>query len=110
MRSNDTGRPRTVSRGMHIGLATLLLIGSAFGSAMSKEQPAGSFSPRLTTPRVTPVDKGQLTPEQQAMLASRPDYNIYTTLAHNVTLYDRWSPLGQFLLNGSGCRRASARS
>ena len=35
------------------------------------------------------------------MLASRPDYNIYKTLAHHVDLYDRWSPLGQFLLNGS---------
>ena len=35
------------------------------------------------------------------MLASRPDYNIYKTLAHHPDLYARWSPLGQFLLNGS---------
>jgi len=35
------------------------------------------------------------------MLASRPDFNIYKTLAHHPELYSRWSPLGGFLLNGS---------
>jgi 4-carboxymuconolactone decarboxylase len=35
------------------------------------------------------------------MLASRADFNIYKTLAHHPDLYARWSPLGQFLLNGS---------
>jgi AhpD family alkylhydroperoxidase len=60
-----------------------------------------SFTPRLQTPRVTPLGKEQRTPEQQAMLASRPDYNIYKTLARHVDLYNRWSPLGRFLLDGS---------
>ena len=35
------------------------------------------------------------------MLASRPDFNIYKTLAHHVDLYNRWSPLGRFVLDGS---------
>jgi AhpD family alkylhydroperoxidase len=60
-----------------------------------------SFTPRLQTPRVAPLGKEQRTPEQQAMLASRPDYNIYKTLARHVDLYNRWSPLGRFLLDGS---------
>lgn len=68
-------------------------------NAMSKE--GTGLSPRLTTPRLAPVAKDKATPEQQAMLASRPDYNIYKTLAHDPELYARWSPLGQFLLNGS---------
>jgi alkylhydroperoxidase family enzyme len=62
---------------------------------------AASFSPRLTTPRVAPLTTEQRSPEQQRMLANRPDFNIYKTLAHNVQLYDRWTPLGRFLLNGT---------
>jgi 4-carboxymuconolactone decarboxylase len=60
-----------------------------------------SFSPRLKTPRIAPIAKEGRTEAQQKMLASRPDYNLYTTLAHHVELYNRWSPLGQYLLNGS---------
>jgi len=78
----------------------LLAVALTTGRAMSSEPP-GSFSQRLTVPRVAPIAKDAATPEQQAMLASRPDYNIYTTLAHHTELYSRWSPLGQFLLNGS---------
>jgi 4-carboxymuconolactone decarboxylase len=60
-----------------------------------------TFSPRLTTPRLAPLPKEGRNEAQVAMLASRPDYNIYKTLAHDTDLYNRWSPLGQFLLNGS---------
>ena len=60
-----------------------------------------SFSPRLTTPRITPVPESERTEAQRRMLASRPDFNIYKTLAHNPELYARWSPLGGFLLNGT---------
>jgi 4-carboxymuconolactone decarboxylase len=60
-----------------------------------------TFTPRLTTPRLAPLGPDNRTEAQQAMLASRADYNIYKTLAHHPDLYARWSPLGQFLLNGS---------
>src|SRR4029079_15666428 len=60
-----------------------------------------TFTPRLQTPRVAPLGKENRTPEQEAMLASRPDFNIYKTLAHHVDLYNRWSPLGRFILDGS---------
>jgi 4-carboxymuconolactone decarboxylase len=60
-----------------------------------------SFHSRPSSPRLAPLAKGAGDAAQQRMLASRPDYNIYKTLAHHVDLYDRWSPLGQFLLNGS---------
>lgn len=81
------------------GCATLLLFAaSAPTIVLGAEE---TFTSRLQTPRVAPLGKDQGTPAQQAMLASRPDYNIYKTLAHNVDLYNRWSPLGQFILNGS---------
>lgn len=61
------------------------------------------FSPRPQTPRIPPVDPNDesLTEAQRAMLASRPDYNIYKTLVRHVELYNRWSPLGRVLLNAS---------
>ncbi|MEW6210693.1 MAG: carboxymuconolactone decarboxylase family protein [Acidobacteriota bacterium] len=62
---------------------------------------ADTFSPRLTTPRIAPVPEQGRTEAQRQMLASRPDYNIYKTLAHHPELYSRWSGLGGFLLNGS---------
>jgi alkylhydroperoxidase family enzyme len=62
----------------------------------------GGFTPRLTYPRLAPVEDGaDLTEAQRDMLASRSTLNIYRTLVHHVDLYNRWSPLGQFLLNGS---------
>ena len=76
------------------GCATLLLCVSAIAADQT-------FTPRPQTPRVAPLEKGSGTPAQQAMLASRADFNIYKTLAHHVDLYNRWSPLGQFVLNGS---------
>ena len=60
-----------------------------------------TFSPRLTTPRLAPVPKEGRTEAQAAMLASRPDYNVYKTLAHDIDLYNAQSALGQFLLKGS---------
>ena len=60
-----------------------------------------TFTPRLKTPRLAPLGPEGRTEAQRAMLASRADYNIYKTLAHHPDLYARWSPLGQFLLNGS---------
>jgi len=60
-----------------------------------------TFTPRLETPRLAPLGPDGRTEAQKAMLASRADYNIYKTLAHHPDLYARWSPLGQFLLNGS---------
>jgi len=60
-----------------------------------------AFTPRPKVPRIAPLPKEGRTEAQQKMLASRPDYNLYTTLAHHVELYNRWSPLGQYLLNGS---------
>jgi 4-carboxymuconolactone decarboxylase len=62
---------------------------------------SGKFSPRLTTPRLQPIGKEGRTPEQEKMLASRADYNIYKTLAHHPELYTRWSGLGQYLLSNS---------
>ena len=78
-----------------LAAATLLL---PVATALAAEQ---TFTPRLQTPRVAPLGKENRTPEQAAMLASRPDFNIYKTLAHHVDLYNRWSPLGRFILDGS---------
>src|SRR5690606_23425298 len=60
-----------------------------------------SFTPRLSTPRLDVVDTRDLTEAQRGMLGSRANLNIYRTLAHHVDLYNRWSPLGQVLLNGT---------
>ena len=60
-----------------------------------------SFTPRLAEPRLAVVDDTDLTEAQRDMLASRSNLNIYRTLANHVDLYNRWSPLGQILLNGS---------
>jgi len=71
------------------------------GANMVIAKDSDKFSERLTTPRVAPIGKEGRTAEQEKMLASRPDYNIYKTLAHHPELYTRWSGLGQYLLNGS---------
>src|SRR5262245_57907768 len=60
-----------------------------------------TFSPRLMAPRIAPVPEQERTETQQQMLASRPDFNIYKTLAHHPELFARWSGLGRFLMNGS---------
>lgn len=75
---------------------------TAAGTPAAEPQ-AAVFTPRLTTPRLAPVDPADpaLSDAQRAMLASRADFNIYKTLAHHPDLYAKWSPLGQFLLNGS---------
>jgi alkylhydroperoxidase family enzyme len=60
-----------------------------------------AFTPRLRTPRVAPLTKEQRTPAQEEILSSRPDYNVYKTLAQDPELYNRWSPLGAFVMRGS---------
>jgi len=88
-------RARTKIAPLLLAGATLLLPAvTAFGAEQT-------FTPRLQTPRVAPLGKEQSTPEQEALLASRPDFNVYKTLAHHVDLYNRWSPLGRFVLDGS---------
>ena len=79
-------------------VALVLTVG--LSSCASLEAPRG-FSPRPATPRVAPVDETNLTEPQRAMLASRGNLNIYKTLANHVELYNRWSPLGRFILNAS---------
>jgi 4-carboxymuconolactone decarboxylase len=76
----------------------LALSHTLLGAPVSDES---GFSPRLTEPRVAPIGAQDRTPQQQQMLASRPDFNIYKTLAHDPELYARWSGLGQYLLNAS---------
>ena len=88
-------RARTKVAPLLLTSATLLLIAT---SVLGAEQ---TFTPRLQTPRVAPLGKEERTPEQVALLASRPDFNVYKTLAHDVDLYNRWSPLGRFVLDGS---------
>jgi 4-carboxymuconolactone decarboxylase len=83
-------------------IAPLLLAGATLllpaATVLGAEQ---TFTPRLQTPRVAPLTREQRTPGQESMLSSRPDFNIYKTLAHHVDLYNRWSPLGRFVLDGS---------
>jgi alkylhydroperoxidase family enzyme len=86
----------------HAKVAPLLLASAALllpAAAAFGAEP--TFTPRPQTPRVAPLARENRTREQEAMLASRPDFNIYKTLAHDVDLYNRWSPLGRFILDGS---------
>lgn len=92
-------RPITAATLLGLGLNGLGL--NMVGAAMADTNGSTGFSPRLTTPRIAPLAKEGRSEAQIKMLASRPDYNLYTTLAHHVELYNRWSPLGQYLLNGS---------
>ncbi|HKQ80166.1 MAG TPA: carboxymuconolactone decarboxylase family protein [Blastocatellia bacterium] len=70
------------------------------GSLAPQAQPR-AFSQRLTKPRIAPVTEQERDEAQRQMLAARPDFNIYKTLARHPELYSRWSGLGRFLLNGS---------
>jgi alkylhydroperoxidase family enzyme len=78
--------------------AALLIAGCA---TMPSFNGSSGFTPRLAEPRLAVADPAQLTEAQRDMLGSRANLNIYKTLVHHVDLYNRWSPLGQFLLNGS---------
>ena len=93
--------PRNGMRGLAVAMMMAVSAMSIPAVAADATQSSETFSKRLSTPRLAPLDKSLATPEQQAMLARRADYNIYKTLAHHVDLYNRWSPLGQFLLSGS---------
>jgi alkylhydroperoxidase family enzyme len=81
--------------------ALVLLAASAAMLSLSGFAAEDTFTPRLQTPRVAPLAKEGRSPAQQEMLASRPDYNVYKTFAHDVDLYNRWSPLGRFVMTGS---------
>ena len=70
-------------------------------ASVSSVESEPGFSPRLTEPRLPPVDPNNLTEAQAQMLADRADFNIYKTLAHHVDLYYNWSPLGRMLLNNT---------
>jgi glucose dehydrogenase/alkylhydroperoxidase family enzyme len=81
-------------------LLCLIATTACFGG-LSQLVHADSFSPRPTTPRIPPLPEQGRSEAQRQMLAARPDFNIYKTLAHHPELYRRWSGLGGFLLNGS---------
>lgn len=78
----------------------LLLIASPRVEVSMTAQ-GNTFSSRPATPRIAPLPEQGRSEAQRQMIASRPDFNIYKTLAHHPELYSRWSPLGSFLLNGS---------
>lgn len=75
--------------------ASLAIAGAARAAASS------GLTPRLTVPRMPPIEAADRNEAQKTMLASRSELNIYKTLAVDPELYARWSPLGQFILNGS---------
>lgn len=81
-------------------IAALLIAGCA-GMTPGIGSFGSGFTPRLAVARVPHVDPANLSEAQRDMLASRNALNIYRTLAHHTDLYNRWSPLGQFILNGS---------
>ena len=85
---------------MQITRRTLGAIGAAALASPATAAQNG-FTPRLKTPRMSPIPPSARSEAQKAMLASRPDYNIYKTLAAHPELYQRWSGLGGFILNGS---------
>jgi 4-carboxymuconolactone decarboxylase len=74
---------------------------TALSGGPSPQAQSGAFSSRLTRPRIAPVPEQERNEAQRQMLASRPDYNIYKTLAAHPELFSRWSSLGRFVMNGS---------
>ncbi len=78
----------------------LTAIAAAFLAAACATAPT-TFTPRLSEPRLAVVDETNLTEAQRDMLGNRGPLNIYRTLANHVELYNRWSPLGQVLLNNT---------
>ncbi len=62
---------------------------------------ADTFTPRLATPRLEPLAPEDRNEAQRVMLAKRPDYNIYKTLAHHLDFVRAFGALGAFTLNGS---------
>jgi 4-carboxymuconolactone decarboxylase len=76
--------------------------GAAAAAAATPAAAAGpGFTPRLKVPRMAPIPPEARSAAQKAMMAKRSEYNIYKTLAAHPELYERWSGLGQFVLNGS---------
>ncbi len=63
------------------------------------------MSNRPSSPRVQPLERAELTPEQEELLSllgePRRDLHIFRTLARHPKLYKRFSPFGGFLLRRS---------
>src|SRR5262245_46506263 len=79
----------------------VITILTALSGGPAPQAQSGAFSPRLTKPRIAPVPEQERNEAQRQMLASRPDYNVYKTLAAHPELFSRWSGLGRFVMNGS---------
>src|SRR5262245_21770260 len=79
----------------------VITILTALSGGPAPQAHSGAFSPRLTKPRIAPVPEQERNEAQRQMLASRPDYNVYKTLAAHPELFSRWSGLGRFVMNGS---------
>jgi 4-carboxymuconolactone decarboxylase len=90
---------RRISGGSKFPLL-IIMIATLAGDLSPLAQPVG-FSQRLTAPRIAPVPEQGRTEAQRQMLESRPDANVYKTLAHHPELFSRWSGFGRFLMNGS---------
>jgi 4-carboxymuconolactone decarboxylase len=59
---------------------------------------------RPATPRLHPLTRDELTPEQDELLAAAGetrDLHVFRTLVRHPKLYRRWSPFGGFLLRRS---------
>lgn len=59
------------------------------------------FTPRPTTARLAPLGPEERNEAQRALLASRPDYNIYKTLTHHLDFVRAFGSLAAFTLQGS---------
>lgn len=59
------------------------------------------FTPRPTTARLAPLGPEDRNEAQRALLASRPDYNIYKTLTHHLDFVRAFGSLAAFTLQGS---------
>jgi hypothetical protein len=72
---------------------------------------AASFTPRLTEQRLPLIGKEGRTPDQERMLSSRADFNIYKTLAHHphavLSAGANWDAICSTVRR---CRRAIAKS
>ena len=86
-----------------LAAALTSLMASCATPTQTSDAQKSYFSKRPNVPRIKPVDpkNPDLTQAQKDLLAGRPDYNLYKTLAHHPDLYNSWSPMGRFILNGS---------
>ena len=80
-------------------LVSVVLVTS--GCAMPGQAPPD----RLTVPRVAPLERGEWTDEQEAILGPLQEQgrllNIFRTLARSPDLYQSWIPFGAYILSRS---------